>query len=448
MSRERKEQASVLVVDGGGRGSVLVDAYAKSSHVKKIFAVPGNDLMYLNAHGKPVETYPCLKTTNISDILKICEDKKIDLVDVCQDNAVEAGLVNRLQEMGILTVGPTREAGQIEWDKVWARELGKKIGLPQPEFAVFSLQEEAINFIEKSEDKPRFIKARGLAEGKGALPARNNKEALERIKEISRFGKASDTFIVEDWIFGDGSGEEFSAFAISDGENVAYVGDAQDNKKALNFDEGEYTGGMGDVSSPLVLTPKLIEESKEIFRRAIDKLKEIGRVYKGILYLGGMVVNKVGKVTITIVEWNARWGDPEAQVIIPGILNDLFELSIQVAEGSLKDEIRTNGKVRVAITGASRGYPGDYTWVKGKEIYGINDAQKLEGVTIYSAGIKEVDKKHYANGGRLFYVVGEGKDVIEARARAYEGISRIHVEGNNVHFRTDIGWRDVERIRK
>lgn len=446
-----KEINTVLVVDGGGRGGVLVGEYAQSEHVKRVLAVPGNDLMKTNTD-KEVQIYPRLKTTSVPEILEICKKEKVSLVDVAQDNAVEAGLVDALTQKGIATVGPTRMAGEIEWNKAWAREFGERHSLPQPFFKICLSQQEGIDFLNSQHDQPWFVKAAFLAEGKGALPARNNQEAIERVKEMEGFEKAGKVFLIEKWLEGeDGSAdEEFSTFIFSDGKNYKVVGSAQDHKRVNNFDEGKNTGGMGCSSSPLVLTPEIMQVvTTGIFNNTIDGLREEGRPYKGVLYLGGMLIKEKDKLNPYVIEFNARWGDPEAQVILPGLVNDLFETSMMIAEGNIGSmNLRTDGKSRVVVAGASRGYPGDYSHVRGKMIHGLDKARKVNGVRFYSAAIKEEGGKYFANGGRLFYIVGEGSNIIEARERAYDAMSLVSIEGNNLHFRTDIGWRDVERLRR
>lgn len=313
-------------------------------------------------------------------------------------------------------------------------------------------QHEGIEFLESQPDQAWFVKASGLAEGKGALPARNNREAMERVREMRRFKEAGRVFLIEKWLKGDDgiNGEEFSAYVISDGENFKFIGSASDYKRVNDGDEGENTGSMGCNSQALLLTPDLLRETEvDIFNKAIFGLRREGRPYKGILYLGGMVIRENGKQIPYVIEFNARWGDPEAQAIVPGIMNDFFEVGMAVANGDIRSlQLQTDGKSRVAVAGASKGYPGNYENVRGKQIYGINEARKVKGVRFYSAAVKEDRGRHYANGGRLFYIVGEGKDVIEAQERAYEAISFVTIEGNNLHFRTDIGWRDVQRFRQ
>lgn len=439
-----KERAKVLVVDGGGRGAALVDKYAQSDHVSRVFAVPGNDLMGVNSE-KPVQTYPNLKTTSIKEIIEICKDEKVDLADVAQDNAVAAGLVNVMQGEGIPVIGPTREAGQVEWSKAWAREFGDRHELPQPSFTICRTMKEGIGFINSQSDQPWFIKADGLTEGKGSLPAHNNNEAVRRIKELkNRFSEAAQVYLIERWL----DGEEFSTFIFSDGESFRVVGSAQDHKRVFNHDQGENTGGMGCSSPPLLLTPEIIGAiNKQILTRTTQGLRDEGRIYKGVLYLGGMVAHQDNNPYV--IEFNARWGDPEAQVILPGLVGDLFEVSMAIVAGNIsKASFSLDGKSRVVVAGVSRGYPGDYSSVRGKRVYGLDEAMKTRGVKVYSAGISVEDGVHYANGGRLFYIVGEGATVIESRQRAYEAIAVISVEGNNLHYRTDIGWRDMERLKQ
>ncbi len=430
---------TVLIVDAGGRGSVLVHTYAKSPWVGKIIAVPGNDLMK-SLTKKTVEIHTHLKTTSIEEIIAICKKEKVDLVDVAQDNAVAAGLVDELKKNNFLVLGPTKNAGQIEWDKAWAREFMKKYNLPIPHYKVCFSEEEGLNFLETQPDKKWFIKAYGLLEGKGVLPAESTDEAKQKVKEMKKFGEAGKIFLIEEGL----EGEEFSAFAICSGTDFILAGFAQDHKRINNHDEGENTGGMGCVSQPLLITNNVINQVKSIFKITLLGLQEKERPYTGVLYLGGMLV----KNKVYIIEFNARWGDPEPQAILPGILNDWYAINESAALGKLsKVKITFDRKVRVAIAASSRGYPIDYSQVKGKEIYGIDEVQKMKNVIFFPANIKKVGKKNTVNGGRLLYVVGEGKNIIDARKTAYAALSHVSIQGNNIHYRTDIGWRDVEKLR-
>jgi len=458
--KERSTGNTVLIVDQGGRGSALVDKYAQSDHVGKIIAVPGNDLMRINTD-KPVKIYSKLKTTSIKEIEEICEKEKVDLVDIAQDRAVEAGLANVLIKKGISVVGPTKEAGRIEWDKAFARQLGFNLSLPQPGFNIYAKDElnSALNLMDLEPDKPRFIKAAFLADGKGARAAKNSQEAKEKISEIANTEEGR-VFLIEDWLKGDdrNPGEEFSLFVATDGKNYRVLGNAQDYKRENNFDEGENTGSMGCNSPTSLMTPELLKNSKKkIIEKVLSKLNEKGIPYKGILYLGGMAINKANRIYATypedydskpyVIEFNSRWGDPEAQAILPGLKVDLFELGKAISDGDIsKINIKHDEKTRVVLTGAAKGYPREA--IKGEQIFGLDKIRKLDGIKMYPAAIKEFHGKHYAWGGRLFYIVGEGKDIIEARSKAIEAMSTIYINDNNLKYRTDIGWHDVQRATK
>jgi len=439
-------ETTVLVIDGGGRGAVLVDKYLQSKHVVKVLAIPGNDLMGLG-RGKHVKIFPKIKTTNVAKIVNVAKREKVNLVDVAQDDAVAVGVTDALLKEGFRVFGPTRLAGQVEWDKAFARNFMKKFKIPSPVFKICRSQKEGIDFIKKQKQVEWFIKASGLAAGKGALYAKNKKEAWEKIKQMKNFGKAGKTFLIEECL----KGEEFSSFAIVDGQNFIIVGHAQDHKPVFDGDLGPNTGGMGCSSPPIVITQKIEKQIETIFAKAIEGLTSIGRPYRGILYLGGMI-DKKGK--IYVIEFNARWGDPEAQVIVPQVNNDFYELANLVIDGKINSiKIRKDNYYRIAVTIASKGYPDDYSQVIGKQIFGLN--RLLSGspirknwgdIKVFGAGVKVRNDQYLAAGGRLFYVMAKGKNVAQARKIAYNALSLVNVEGNNLHFRTDIGWRDLERL--
>ncbi len=444
-----KEQHTVLVVDAGGRGSALVDKYSQSPHVGRIIAIPGNDFMHVSSK-KPVETHTNLKTTSLKEIIEISKKEGVSLVDVAQDNAVQAGLVDALLDEGIPVMGPTKAAGEIEWNKAFSREFMSRHNIPQPKFATFDSIQEGVLYLQRESDRPWFVKASGLAEGKGALPAENNSEAIKSIHELQKFGNASHTYLLEEWVRGEGGqqAEEFSSFAVSDGEHFKIIGHAQDHKRVFDGDRGENTGGMGCVSHPLVIDEDISTQVEDIFAKTIKGLRDEGRSYKGILYFGGILVPEEGGQKVYAIEFNARWGDPEAQVLVPGIQSDLFELSNAVINGSLDTFLlQSDNKTRVTVAVTAKGYPLDYSQVKGKEILRLEEAGKFPDIKIYGGGIKKVDDTYVVSGGRVFYVVGEGKDVLQAREKAYAAIERLHIERDNMHYRKDIGWRDAKRTR-
>jgi len=434
----------VAVIDAGGRGSALVDAYAKSPAVSELIAIPGNDLMQINTD-KPVHTYPDLKTTSKEEILKICREFEVTLVDVAQDNAVEAGVSDFLRENGFKVTGPSKDAGRLEWDKAWSRDFMVQYGLPVPSYKVCKSKAEGLKFLQTQADQAWFIKAAGLAEGKGVIPAGNNAKAVEAIEQMSKFGASGETFLIEQALIG----EEFSAFAISDSGGYQFLGMAQDHKRVDDGDLGPNTGGMGCSTPPLVVNSNVKTQISNIFKKTFEGLKAEGLPYQGVLYLGGIVVeNKV-----FIIEYNARWGDPEVECILPGIKNDWYEVSLAVSQNKLSDiRIEQDNFSRIVVAACSLGYPEDYSKVKGKEILGLNELIQTPGIRVYGAGTKLVDGKYYAHGGRLFYVVAEGKDVIKARKKAYLALEKVSIPGENgenlLHYRKDIGYRDVQRLQK
>ena len=432
-------KSTVLVIDGGGRGSVLVDKYLQSPHVSRVLAVPGNDLMNRGSQ-KSVSIFPEIKTTDLKNITKVCKKEKVDLVDVAQDDAVAVGLTDSLIKKGFQVFGPTKAAGQIEWDKAFARRFMEKFDIPTPAFKICKSTLSGINFIKTQKEGEWFIKASGLAAGKGALHAANNEEAIEEIHEMKNFGKAGQTFLIEECLVG----EEFSSFAIVDGPSFIIAGHAQDHKQAYEGNLGPNTGGMGCSSPPMVITTKIERQIKSIFQKTVSGLVAISRPYRGVLYLGGMI-DANGKVWV--IEFNARWGDPEAQVIIPAVKNDFFQLASYVLNNQFrKIRIKRDNFYRVAVTAASRGYPTDYSKATGKKIFGLDKISHDIRVKIFSAGVKISNGQYLVNGGRLFYVVGKGKNIAQARQKTYNALSLVYVEGNNLHYRTDIGYRDLERF--
>lgn len=434
------QKITVLVIDGGGRGSALVDKYSQSPLVEKIIAVPGNDLMLLTSK-KPVTIYPELKTTSVSEIIDICHQHQVNLVDVAQDNAIAVGLVDQLNKNHIPVFGPTQKSGQLEWDKSWSRQFMQRYHLPIPEFHIFNNLNDGCQFLDSISDRQWFVKASGLAEGKGVIPANNNSEAKDAINQMSRFGVSGQTYLLEEWLVG----EEFSAFAIVDGTDFQIIGFAQDHKRVNNHDQGPNTGGMGCVSHPLIVDKNVLAQVKHIFQKTVSGMVAENRPYQGILYLGGMVVGQ----KVYIIEFNCRWGDPEAQVIIPSIKNDLVDISFSVINHTLKSKkIKTDSKIRIVVTAASRGYPINYDAVKGKQIFGLEKILSSKKVKLLGAATQFKNNQFMAHGGRLFYLVSAGKNIIAAQKNVYSQLSNISIEGDNLHYRTDIGWRDAQRLNK
>ncbi len=431
---------NILVLGSGGREHVLANAYAKSKKVNEIFVVPGNG--FIEFTNKKAKIIPGILPNDFEKILTEIKKNKVDLVDVASDDPLAEGFVDKLSELKIKAFGPTKNASQIEWSKEWSRNFMTKYKLPSPKYKVFKNKKEAAAFINKSSEDTFFVKASGLALGKGAIRADSKEEAIHAINQMNNFGKAGNTFLIEELI----TGEEFSLFAICDGKDYQILGSAQDHKTVFNADTGPNTGGMGCISNSEIINSQTI---KEIERRILNPfmigMEKENRPYGGIIYLGGMIT----KTGVKIIEFNARWGDPEAEVIVPGIKTDYLTIIENALNGTIKNlDIKHDGLKRISIAGCSLGYPADYSKVKGNGVLGISKAAILPGIKIYGAGISKIKNKFTATGGRVFHLTSEGKTIVQARIRAYGAISLISIEGNNLHYRTDIGWRDLERSYK
>jgi phosphoribosylamine--glycine ligase len=435
----------VAVIGSGGREHVQIKSLLKSPHVSGAIAIPGNDFMRLG-NTKPVETFPGVKIDDVRQIVRICKDKKIKYVEVGNERAVKAGVVDFLTEAGISTLGPTAAAGIIEYDKGFSRWFGRKHFLPQPRHKWFVSVESGIAFIESQPEEHRFVKYAGLCDGKGAFGVKTRAEAIDAIKEMRKLNKGDgEAFLIEEWLKNDDGtpGQEFSSFCLSDGEALKHIGDAQDYKRVNDGDDGKNTGGMGCRNNPAVVNAKTMLQIDEILKRTIFGMGMENRRYKGILYLGGIVVMRDGVPTIKVIEFNARPGDPEWQVIAPGIKSDMFILGRSAIQGHLwGTEVERDGRSRVSVAGVAKGYPDDYSAVIGKQIFGLEEASALPGIEIFGAGISVIEGRHYVNGGRIFHVMGEGSNPKEAKERAYDALLRISVEGDNLHYRKDIALRD------
>jgi len=438
------EKNTIIILGNGGREHAISQAYEKSPNVNKIIVIPGNDFISCNRR-KEVITYPNISIKDFNSILEIAKKENPAIIDVAQDEPISLGAVDFFQSHGFKVFGPTKQASRIEWDKEWSREFMKKYNIPTPKFESFTDEEEAITYAKKlySENihKLVYIKATGLCAGKGALKSTSLDEAIKNIKKMQEFGEAGRIFLIEEGLLG----EEFSYYAIIDGTHYKIFKSAQDNKTVYNFDEGDQTGGMG-VISPAKITKGFEEQiEKEQIERLIQGMINENHPYTGIIYLGGIFHE--GK--INTIEYNARWGDPECQTVLPSLETDYFELINAAIEQKLDQiEIQQDNKTRICVVGASRGYPIDYSKAKNKRIYNLDKVKQLPDIEIFGAGIKIINNEPHTNGGRLFSIVASGNTVIEAQEKAYAAIAKIKIEGNNLHYRTDIGWRDVERELK
>lgn len=442
---------TVGITDAGGRGAAIADWVGRSKHVRRIIGTPGSALMGINVppHISFASVPSTLSAETGRQIAAALTRENTTYFEICQDDAVAADVRGVLESWNYRNIiGPSKAAGEIESSKIWGRNFMRKYDIPHPKFHAFSDPSDAVRFLVNwPEEKGWAVKADGSAAGKGVIIAKNRAEAHDAIYAMRSFGDAGKKFLLEDLIVDkDGQvGEEFSAYAVCDGEHWQTLGYAQDHKRVFDGDQGPNTGGMGCVSNPLIMTPDIIAQTNVIFEKTFKGLREEERPYKGVLYLGGMVVD--GKVIV--VEDNARWGDPEAQVIIPSIQNDYIEFVNAVVEQRIdRLRVETDDLVRVVVALTSKGYPGDTKAAAGKEIYGMQQLLKVPNLRFYGGGMKYADGKYLMNGGRVGYFVGEGKNVEEARNVVYGALEEyLRVEDDMGHYRKDIGYRDVARLR-
>ncbi|MHA2253368.1 MAG: phosphoribosylamine--glycine ligase [Candidatus Kariarchaeaceae archaeon] len=434
------KKLTVMIIGSGAREHAIAKSYERSTKIDKIIVTPGNDFILVDKT-KDIIIEKNTILTDPKSFLEIANKYSPNIIEVAQDDAIASGTVNLLQKNGFRVFGPTKEAGRIEWDKVYSRDFMIKYGIPSPKYQVFSNQEKAIEYVKNhfavNPNQALYIKASGLCGGKGALKAVTYQEACRNIKKMKDFGKAGKEFLIEQGLVG----EEFSIFAITDGENYKILKSSQDNKRLLDNDEGPQTGGMG-ATSPAMVTKGLEEKIEHQFiAPLIDGMRKEKTPYVGIIYFSGMLVGE----NIFTIEYNSRWGDPECQVVLPSIQNDYVDIVQACLSGELdKIEINQDTKSRICVVGASKGYPKDYSGAIGKEIVGL-DKSTLHNVELYGAGIQVKNNRYYTNGGRLFSLVGYGQDILEAKKHVYTALQSIKIEGDNLHYRTDIGFRDLVR---
>jgi len=442
--------AKVLIVDAGARGHALALKYLESQKVDEVIVAPGNEGMknnFINKYDtKKISIDPRASLKDPVSVLELAKEYLPDLIDVAQDDALALGTVDLLKSEGFPAFGPTKSASEIEWNKEWSREFMDRHKIPSPEYRSFNSTEGASQYAQELLDKKGeiFFKASGLYAGKGVIPVKSKSEIQEALSKIEKMGQASKTFLIEEGL----QGEEFSYYAISDGKNFACFKSSQDNKRVWNKDCGPNTGGMG-CNAPALVTEGLKDRiEKEIIEPAVNGLAKEGRPYIGILYLGGMF-NPTDQ-SIKVVEFNSRWGDPECHVILPSINGpipyfDLVNLAMSGPESLKGIKLSEDNLTRVCIIGASTGYPGDYK--NAKKIL-INHSGIPNGVHLLSAGTKIKDNILQTNGGRVFSVVASGSNILEARTKALQAMACCSIEDNGLHYRTDIAWRDAERLQR
>ena len=420
----------VLVIGSGGREHALVWKINQSPKVSKIYCAPGNAGISQLAQCINIEP------DKIMELADFAQKTKIDLTVVGPELSLSLGIVDEFTKRGLKIFGPTKIAAEIESSKAFSKYMMKKYNIPTADYCTFTDNKEVLAYIKKRQF-PLVLKADGLAAGKGVFIVYNIKEAetsLDSLMNEKIFGDAGRQVIVEDYL----EGEEVSVLAFSDGENVVPMVSSQDHKKIYDHDRGPNTGGMGAYSPvPFYDENSKNKVLKDVLKPIISGLKKEGREYKGVIY-AGLVFTKNG---IKVLEFNARFGDPETQVLLPGLETDIVEIFMAVVDGQLpKIDIKWKNKPTVCVIAASGGYPAEYQ--KGKGICGLEKLKNKDDVFAFHAGTKYLEGEMVTFGGRVLGITAWAENIREAKKKAYEGMEKIYFE--DMYYRKDIALKAIE----
>lgn len=416
----------ILMVGSGGREHALIKKLLESDKVEKLYCAPGNGGISRDAE---VVDIPVMDKEKM---VAFAKDNNIDMVFVAPDDPLADGMVDACEEAGIRAFGPNAKAAIIEASKVFSKNLMKKYNIPTAQYEVFDDSEKANAWVKENNMAPCVVKADGLALGKGVLICQTVEDAVEAIKTImedKKFGSSGNNIVIEEFL----TGPEVSVLSFTDGKTVKPMVSSKDHKRAYDNDEGLNTGGMGTISPNPYYTVELAKQCmEEIFIPTVNAMKAEGRPFKGCLYFGLMMTPKGPKV----IEYNARFGDPEAQVVLPRLKTDLVDICDAIIDERLDEiNIEWSDEPTACVVMASGGYPESYK--KGIEMFGLDDKGQVEGATVYHAGTKYENGKFYTNGGRVLGVTASGKTLDDALNNAYNAVKKISFEG--AHYRTDIG---------
>ncbi len=417
----------ILVVGSGGREHALVWKLAQSRRVQQIFCAPGN--AGIARHAQCAE----ISSSDLSGLASLAERERIDVTVVGPELPLSQGIVDLFQERGLRVFGPSRSAALLESSKAWCKQTLSKYGIPSGYFATFDDVDDALSYLE-TQEPPVVVKADGLAAGKGVTIAHTAEEAQQAVRESmvqGTFGDAGQRIVIEEYL----TGQEVSVMALSDGENLFPLPPSQDHKPIFDGDRGPNTGGMGCYSPVPVLTDDLAQQAMaEIMRPAVRAMAEEGRPYVGCLY-GGLILTDEGPKAL---EFNCRFGDPESQVVLPRLGEDLVDLLEAALDGRLPEQKAPAEKsAAVCVVMASGGYPGEYA--TGKLIHGLDSVDAMPDVAVFHAATKETDEGLVTSGGRVLGVTGLGDSLSEAIENAYRAVGEIKFE--DAHWRRDIGRR-------
>lgn len=422
----------VLVIGGGGREHALVWKISQSPKVSKVFCAPGNagiseqaELVAINAN-------------DLNRLLEFVLKENIDLTVVGPEEPLLKGIVDIFESKGLTIFGPSKMAAEIEGSKAFAKEMMKKYHIPTATYEIFENQKEAIRYI-KIKGTPIVVKADGIAGGKGALVCRTEEEAVNAVNKIMEeriFGEAGKKVVIEEYL----DGEEASFLALTDGKTILPLATSQDHKSIFDGDKGPNTGGMGAYSPAPIITPEVHKRIiEDILKPIINGMAEDGRPYRGCLYAGLMIKEERPKV----LEFNARFGDPETQPILMRLKGDIVPLLEACINGILSQcEVEWDKRASVCVVMASKGYPEKYE--NGKVIIGLKDAMSMKDIFVFHAGTAIENGMLVTKGGRVLGVTGLGGGIREAIDRTYEAVRKISWEG--VYYRKDIGRKALQKI--
>lgn len=415
----------VLIVGSGGREHAIATSVAKSPKVDKIYCAPGNAGIGMIAECVPIGAM------EFDKIVAFAKENAIDLTIVGMDDPLVGGLIDELEKEGLRAFGPRKNAAILEGSKAFSKDLMKKYNIPTAGYENFDNADDAIKYLETAEF-PIVLKADGLALGKGVLICNDFEEAKEGVKSImldKQFGTAGNRMVIEEFM----TGREVSVLSYVDGKTIKTMTSAQDHKRAMDGDQGLNTGGMGTFSPSPFYTEEVDEFCKKyIYQATVDAMAAEGREFKGIIFFGLMLTPKGPRV----LEYNARFGDPEAQVVLPRMKNDIIEVMEACIDGKLDEvDLQFEDNAAVCVVLASEGYPIKYE--KGLEIKGLENFVDKDGYYCFHAGTKEENGKIVTNGGRVLGITAKGADLKEARANAYAATEWIDFD--NKYMRHDIG---------
>ena len=415
----------VLIIGSGGREHAIAWKLRQSPKLTELYCAPGN--------GGIAEIAECvdIKATDIDGAVAFAKEKQIDMVVVAPDDPLAMGMVDALEAAGVRAFGPRKNAAVIESSKAFSKELMRKYNIPTASYEIFENSDDAVSYLNTC-SYPIVVKADGLALGKGVVVAQDKAAAVEAVRDIMvdrRFGDSGSKVVIEECL----TGPEVSVLCFCDGKTILPMAEAQDHKRVFDNDKGPNTGGMGTFSPCAVYTPEIAEIfERTIMRPTVEALNAEGRPFKGVIFFGLMITQNGPKV----IEYNARFGDPEAQVVLPRLENDLLDVMDAVIDGKLDEiELSWSDKSAVCVVLASGGYPGRYN--TGYEIKGLDKFTGRNDITVFHAGTKRKDGIFVTAGGRVMGVTALADTKEKARQAAYSAVGEIEFEGKM--FRRDIG---------